>query len=101
MLINPTYHVIQLHCYSSLDENLPKALLDTTQIILCVIGSILVIAYVNPVFLLPIVAIAAVFVCIRKVYLKTSKTIKRLEAIGELLEQSFNILTTFNHSEVK
>lgn len=67
----------------AIDEFLPKSLLDAPQNILIVIGSIALAAIVNPYFLLPVTILTVVFLFIRKVYLKTSKELKRFEAIGE------------------
>lgn len=65
----------------AVDEFLPKALLDATQIILNMGGAVLVAAIVNPLFLIPVFVLSIVFVVIRRIYLKTSKAIKRLEGI--------------------
>lgn len=62
---------------------LPKSILDASQNILSVLGSVIVAAVVNPYFLLPVVILLILFILIRKVYLKTSKNLKRLEGIGE------------------
>lgn len=63
------------------DEFLPKAFLDATQVILNMGGAIVVTAVVNPMFLIPLVVLSIFFVFIRKIYLKTSKNIKRLEGV--------------------
>jgi ATP-binding cassette subfamily C (CFTR/MRP) protein 4 len=63
------------------DEYLPKALLDSTQIILMTFGSIIVCAIVNFYFLIPLAVLFVLFVFMRKIYLKTSKNVKRLESI--------------------
>ncbi|XP_034942268.1 probable multidrug resistance-associated protein lethal(2)03659 isoform X2 [Chelonus insularis] len=83
----------------AIDELLPKALLDAGQIILMMCGSLVVVCVVNPVFLIPLFVIAFIFYCIRKVYLKTSKNIKRLEGMMRSpvfthLNASINGLTT-------
>lgn len=73
------------HCSlfrSAMDEFLPKALLDATQVILSMVGSVVVATTVNPYFLIPVVVMLFLFVFVRKVYLKTAKNIKRLEGIG-------------------
>lgn len=61
------------------DEFLPKAILDATQIILNMFGAIIVTAIVNPMFLVPVAALGIIFTYVRRVYLKTSKNIKRIE----------------------
>lgn len=68
----------------STDEFLPKAILDATQVILSMVGSIIVTSIVNPIFLIPIGVMGVIFIFVRKVFLKTSKNIKRLEGSGKL-----------------
>lgn len=65
------------------DELLPKAILDSTQVILSMVGAIVVTATVNPIFLVPVVVMGIAFIFIRRIYLKTSKNIKRLEGVGK------------------
>jgi ATP-binding cassette subfamily C (CFTR/MRP) protein 4 len=63
----------------SLDEFLPKALLDAAQVLLTSIGVIIVTVLVNPIVLVPLAILFVFFVFIQRYYLKTSKNIKRLE----------------------
>lgn len=65
----------------SVDELLPKAIMDASQIVLMMAGSLLVAVSVNMYFLIPIVIMGLLFWFIRKIYLKTSKNAKRLEGI--------------------
>ncbi|XP_055676629.1 probable multidrug resistance-associated protein lethal(2)03659 [Lutzomyia longipalpis] len=65
----------------SVDELLPKVLLDAIQMILSICGAILVTATVNPVFLIPIAFLGIVFITVRQWYLKSSRNIKRLDGI--------------------
>ncbi|CRK98089.1 CLUMA_CG011457, isoform A [Clunio marinus] len=65
----------------SIDEWLPKCLLDAAQVILMAIGAIVVTAFINPLFMIPLGLLFIVFIYIRRYYLKTSKNIKRLEGI--------------------
>lgn len=67
----------------SIDELLPKAVLDAAQIILLMIGSLVLVAIVNPYFLIPVAVIACFFMLLRSIFLKSSKNIKRLEGISE------------------
>lgn len=57
--------------------------IDEAQVILNMIGAIVVTAVVNPYFLVPISLMAIAFWFVRRAYLKTSRSIKRLEANGE------------------
>ncbi|KAL6254634.1 hypothetical protein P5V15_013941 [Pogonomyrmex californicus] len=66
----------------AIDELLPKAILDAGQMYMMILGSLIVICVVNPIFLVPVIFISGMFYFIRKVYLKSSKNIKRLEGIA-------------------
>uniref|UniRef100_A0A336LQQ2 CSON001219 protein n=1 Tax=Culicoides sonorensis TaxID=179676 RepID=A0A336LQQ2_CULSO len=65
----------------AVDEFLPKAILDAGQILLNMVGAIIVTALVNPLYIIPIFVLGIIFQILRKIYLKTSKNIKRLESI--------------------
>ncbi|XP_058800144.1 ATP-binding cassette sub-family C member 4-like isoform X2 [Phymastichus coffea] len=65
----------------TIDESLPKAILDATQTILVTLGVIIIACTINYWFLLPVFLIGLLFYHIRGIYLKTSKDIKRLEGI--------------------
>lgn len=67
----------------STDEYLPKAILDSVQLILIMLGAICVTVIVNPLFLIPLSVMGLVFIFLRKFYLKSSKDIKRLEGMGK------------------
>ncbi|KYM85733.1 hypothetical protein ALC53_04514 [Atta colombica] len=82
-----------------IDELLPKAILDAGQMNMLMFGSLVMTCMVNPIFLVPVVIISGIFYWIRKVYLKTSKNIKRLEGITRSpvfthLNATLNGLTT-------
>ncbi|XP_060530992.1 ATP-binding cassette sub-family C member 4-like isoform X2 [Cylas formicarius] len=65
----------------SIDELLPKAILDAGQMILMTAGSIVLVAVVNPMFLIVVGIVALFSTVLRHVFLKTSKNIKRLEGV--------------------
>lgn len=67
----------------SIDELLPKCMLDTAQIFFSICGTILITSIANPIFLIPIFIIGIFFVIIRRYYLKTSKNLKRLEGMSK------------------
>ena len=69
----------------AVDEMLPKACLDSTQVILMTLGSVVITSVINPLFLVPIGALFVVFLYFRRYFLKTSKNIKRLEGISKLI----------------
>lgn len=76
------------------DELLPKATLDAAQNILQMIGIFVVACVVNPLFLIPIAVLTVIFWWIRKIYLKTSKNIRRLEGISQFSIHQININCT-------
>ncbi|KAL0269547.1 UNVERIFIED_CONTAM: hypothetical protein PYX00_007245 [Menopon gallinae] len=65
----------------SIDELLPKALLDAGQIIMVIIGVIIVAVIINYVFLLPVLVIAVFGGLARYVFLRTSTNLKKIEGI--------------------
>lgn len=83
-----------------IDELLPRVLLDAIQTNLNMTGAIILTAVVNPISLLPILCVGIVFVIARKVYLRTSKNIKRLEGISEAKPETF-IFMLSNECHVK
>lgn len=66
-----------------MDESLPKVLLDSIQTNLNMFGAIILTAYVNPIVLIPLALLSGLFWFVRGVYLRTSKSLKRLESISE------------------
>lgn len=67
----------------AVDEWLPKVMLDSGQIVLSLLGAVVVAVIVHYLFLIPIIVLAMAFMFVRKIYLKTSKNIKRLDGISE------------------
>ncbi|XP_017083873.2 probable multidrug resistance-associated protein lethal(2)03659 [Drosophila eugracilis] len=65
-----------------LDEILPTVMLDVIQIFLTLLGIIVVICITNPYYLILTLALALIFYYIREFYLKTSRDVKRLEAVA-------------------
>ncbi|KAK9869558.1 hypothetical protein WA026_003311 [Henosepilachna vigintioctopunctata] len=83
----------------AVDELLPKVILDATQILLTLFGSMVLVAIVNPYFLIMVAFVGAFSMVVRNIFLKSSKNIKRLEGImrGPVfthLGASMNGLTT-------
>lgn len=65
----------------AIDEVLPISLIDTFQIFLNLFGVIIVVAIVNPYFMIPTVLICLIFYFMRNFYLTISNNIKRLEDV--------------------
>jgi len=53
------------------------------QILLNMVGVVVVSVIVDPFLLIPIFLLGALFLPIRRIYLKTSKNVKRLEGMGK------------------
>lgn len=68
----------------TVDEPLPKSFLDSMQINLSMIGAILVTVYTNVKFSIIILLMGIVFLLVRRIYLKSSTNIKRLEGSSML-----------------
>ncbi|XP_061402316.1 probable multidrug resistance-associated protein lethal(2)03659 [Musca vetustissima] len=63
------------------DEILPQVMIDVIQIFLAMMGIVIVLCVVNPWYILATVILFAIFYFLRSFYLKTSRDVKRLEAI--------------------
>ncbi|XP_030240279.1 probable multidrug resistance-associated protein lethal(2)03659, partial [Drosophila navojoa] len=82
-----------------LDEVLPTIMLDVLQIFLTLAGVIVVICITNPYYLILTFVLGVIFYYLREFYLKTSRDVKRLEAVARSpiyshLSTSLNGLTT-------
>lgn len=82
---NPTGRILNRFSkdMGQVDEILPSVMMDVLQIFLSLFGIVIVIAIVNPIFLIPTVILAVLFYYLRSFYLKTSRDVKRLEAISK------------------
>ncbi|KAL0281168.1 UNVERIFIED_CONTAM: hypothetical protein PYX00_002233 [Menopon gallinae] len=65
----------------SLDELLPSAMIDCFQIFMALIGIVIVVAIVLPILLIPTFVVGLIFYLLRIFYLRTSRSVKRLEAV--------------------
>ncbi|XP_061393041.1 probable multidrug resistance-associated protein lethal(2)03659 [Musca vetustissima] len=65
-----------------IDENLPSVMIDAIQIFLSIFAIVVVISVINPLYLLPTMVLVLIFYNLRAFYLKTSRSVKRLEAIN-------------------
>ncbi|KAJ1525502.1 hypothetical protein ONE63_010311 [Megalurothrips usitatus] len=65
----------------SIDEALPKTLLDAVQCVLYYFGYIFVAVSVNWILIVPVVILLVVFYLTRIIYLSSAKNIKRLEGM--------------------
>lgn len=67
----------------SIDEALPGVMLDVMQIGLTLIGIIVIVSSVNPWLLIPTVLIGVLFYLFRSFYIRTSRSVKRLEGVSK------------------
>ncbi|CAH1995818.1 unnamed protein product [Acanthoscelides obtectus] len=65
----------------SVDELLPYAFIDTVQLLLNLTGAIIVLACIDAILLAPTAVVAVLFYIVRTVYIKTSRSVKRLEGV--------------------
>ncbi|XP_069685044.1 ATP-binding cassette sub-family C member 4-like isoform X2 [Periplaneta americana] len=65
----------------AIDELLPRFMLESIQVFLVLIGILVNIAIVNPYFIIAMVVLGFCFYGVTKVYLATSRNVKRLEGI--------------------
>ncbi|XP_031628372.1 multidrug resistance-associated protein 4-like [Contarinia nasturtii] len=65
----------------AVDEMLPRCLFDATQILLALTGSVVLVAVVNPLSMVPVIVLGFFLIIIQRIYLKTSKNLKRLEGM--------------------
>ncbi|KAH8318690.1 hypothetical protein KR074_001766, partial [Drosophila pseudoananassae] len=65
-----------------IDELLPSVMLDVVQVFLTLSGIIAVICITNPYYFILTLGLAIIFYYIRDFYLKTSRDVKRLEAVA-------------------
>lgn len=85
------------------DEILPSVAIDVLQIFLSLFGILIVIAIVNVYLFIPMIAIFIIFYYMRAFYLKSSRNLKRIEAISEynlFLINNYNFMIKLNFSAV-
>lgn len=82
---NPTGRILNRFSkdMGQVDEILPAVMMDVAQIFLSLLGIVVVIALVNPLFLVPTLVLAVIFYFLRVFYLKTSRDVKRIEGISK------------------
>ncbi|XP_044267576.1 ATP-binding cassette sub-family C member 4-like [Tribolium madens] len=81
--VNPSGRILNRFSkdIGAIDELLPKAILDAGQIILNMAGALILVAIVNPYFLIIVAITGIFFMLLRVVFLRSSKNIKRLEGM--------------------
>lgn len=67
----------------SVDEMMPKVMLEAIQMFLMIIGIICMVVTVNYWMLIPLTVFFFLFLFMRKSFLRTAQSIKRLESIGK------------------
>ncbi|KAI2474069.1 ATP binding cassette (ABC) protein subfamily C member, provisional [Diabrotica virgifera virgifera] len=99
--VNPSGRILNRFSkdIGSIDEALPRTLLDTVQIGLMAIANSFVIGTLTVWILIPTILTAILFYFLRKVYVSTSRNVKRVESVTRSpvfthLSQSLQGLTT-------
>lgn len=82
-MCNLNFVLLSISNSRTVDESLPKVLLDSIQTNLNMCGAIILTAIVNPLILIPLSLMVILFWFVRGVYLKTSKSLKRLESVSK------------------
>ncbi|CAL8127054.1 unnamed protein product [Orchesella dallaii] len=82
--INPAGRVLNRFAkdIGIIDEMLPPTLFDTVEVALQVIGVITIVSVNNIILLAPSLLLGVIFYFIRKFYLKTARSVKRLEGVA-------------------
>ncbi|CAG9813317.1 unnamed protein product [Phaedon cochleariae] len=65
----------------TIDEYIPSIIIDVTEIFLLLIGVIVLSSIVEPWLIVPSVVLIVIFYFVRVIYIKTSRCVKRIEAI--------------------
>nr|CAD7398181.1 unnamed protein product [Timema poppensis] len=76
----------------SVDELLPKSLMDASQTMFIMLGSLVVGVTVNYWFIIPILLLGTVLLIMRSIYLRTSKNVKRVEGINLVTNKGQSIV---------
>lgn len=66
-----------------IDEMLPNAIIECTQVGLGLVAIIIVVSTVNYWMIIPTIVMCVLFIYIRKFYMNTCRTIKRLEGVSK------------------
>lgn len=74
------------------DELLPMAFIDVLQYGLNLIGIIVVVVVLNPWLIIPTVIVFPIILWLRVIYMRTSRSIKRLEGISTLIWYYFLVI---------
>lgn len=69
----------------AIDELLPKAMMESLQILLIMVGILAMISIVNPLLMLPLIVAVLLFAAVLNLYLRAAQDLKRLEGISEFL----------------
>lgn len=67
------------------DTRVPQTIIDVTQMTFYTVAVLAIVASVNPWFLIPAAVIGMVAYFVRLFYIKTSRSVKRLEGISEYM----------------
>ncbi|CEM02561.1 unnamed protein product [Vitrella brassicaformis CCMP3155] len=94
---NPTGRILNRFSkdVSLMDDMVPYTGLDVMQCSLRVLGTVVFVCVVNPVVVVPLIPLAAVCVWLRRVYLRSSRELRRLDGVAR--SPLYSQLTTTLH----
>ena len=83
----------------SIDETIPRTIFDVLQTVASIICVIVIIVFVSPYVVIPTIFVGIISYILRRFYLKTSRSVKRLEGVTKspvfsMLSSSLNGLTS-------
>lgn len=81
---------------SSIDEIMPKVMMEAIQIISVMTGILVVVMIVNPVMIAALIIAIIFFSAIVKLYMRPSQDLKRLEGICKSCISVFKIISKGN-----
>lgn len=73
--------------FRAVDDLLPKVIHEGTQNILSMLGFLMVVAFVNPYFLVAVFIVIILFFFIRKTFMATSLDLRQLDGIRKQINK--------------
>ena len=82
-----------------MDDLLPPAFFDATAVALMILGTVILVIYVQPWLIIPTLILFVIFMGLRRYYMRSARDVKRLEGVAKSpvfshLSTTFHGLTT-------